>query len=918
MEELDLTVPTIKYPIVYLERCDKIWETLQLIKTVQNKDPVAVNDDNSTEKKEKVPQQNTTEQSSVRIRRQATLKGASAMAQLPFKFSVQRTKKVFPCITCGKQYLENRSLRNHSLKVHGIIIPCRFRRRNRSTRDSSVTSSTKENYSSEELIGDKNKKATTLESETTNFSTVRSLRSRNTIHDTSSTNVQSREKTEVKSTSPLKLSRCALCRQKVMSVRKHLIRYHKIGCSSSMIRELESTLAIDTETSKDNETTPKGTLSNKLSQKSVNRDRQDRVGTNNNEDKCQKMPQVRQKRKYVKTKQKYKMNIERYMSVQSKFTHTQRTKSLNVISYKCDICLGKYASANSYTKHRRIHRLRGETKENFHNFTCRYFNSPLSKKLPESSTKSTDTVANDDSEYVQTCSRTSGYNGKLNKNNTTCSCGRKFRNPYTLFVHKKSCNLSPQRDEMTQRVTRDKNSSDRDSGIGINITIKKRNNSYEIVGKDDDEGKEVENPDLNDGILSSNVHMSDAIKDPIDTYTEHEQSGAAESFASNENCVVKVKVETDETIIKIENDVQVIPEKNNEIKQMIKKSDANYLTERRNSDVENMKEGRTADQVCTSKQVSRETLNKPSPFEKTENTIIPEEGKINLRSSNKIYQNVKKDHDYTCKSKDVYMKDFDPFAKCAYCNEEFDSISMYDDHDCSVKEGKLFDKFSLNLLCFCCKDVLRTCSEFDEHMRTKHLDRRSYCYLCPNRFATDKERNRHSRAEHDTSCRFCRKKLAISVKSLHEAYHLGFGYPCHECKKAYSLKKHLLYHNSTIHKKEREDTVVCSICLKPVKLKTFRRHMYAHNHNECHFCGKTFTDRTGMEYHTLVYHSKHLKLRCSACNMLFLSEKQLQNHRDINGCNGSKKTKTEEVEKNNAVDSISRKVESTDVGSDSK
>lgn len=45
-------------------------------------------------------------------------------ASLPnFKLSVKNKRKVYTCPTCGKQYNENRTLRYHSQKVHGIYIP---------------------------------------------------------------------------------------------------------------------------------------------------------------------------------------------------------------------------------------------------------------------------------------------------------------------------------------------------------------------------------------------------------------------------------------------------------------------------------------------------------------------------------------------------------------------------------------------------------------------------------------------------------------------------------------------------------------------------------------------------------------------------------------------------------------------------
>lgn len=927
---LDIPVPVLKSPIILLERCDKIWETLQLIKTIQNKDPLVVDDDEG-EKKKEVLYSNKAVPTSSRIRNQSTLRSGNAIS-LPFQFSIQRTKKLFPCLTCGKQYMEKRSLRRHSERVHRIIIPLQrnyTRRRKNSNskpiekkeynKDSPVTLRSKENCNSEEFCSNKNLygRTTMPESQTTTkLSTVNiSKRLRSATHDISFTNDQKRERIETRSSSPAKLTlaRCTLCRQKVMSVRKHLIHYHKIGCSSSMMKQLESSLLIDNETPEDNKTALKDTM----------KETQDRV--RKDESKVQETPQVRKKRKYtfsyMNTKRRQKLNGERCTSVQNMLADTQSQDSSSETTYKCDICLGIYASYNSYTKHRRIHRIRGENKHNFHKFKCRYFNSPLNKHNRIGFTvKSTDSVTentNDDMNRdlrlsdskhktvllnkngkTSKIGRATMYNGKMNKNDTTCLCGRTFRNPYTLFVHKKNCNLSNQEDQMMQRVTRDKYSSDRDSGIGINITIKKRNNSYEIVGKDSDEDKQNNIPELNEGASSSNA-FDHTTKDSTNTHTEQLNTSESSEY-SKDHSVLKLQVADEDMIIDIEDDIisgknnvvkQTIKRendgKNKEVKQTFKKDSENYSKERQNNDTKNMKNEGASDESSMLKQIHQDVFNKLAIKQKSENATIRQGNKMNLQSSQRS-RNVNRDHNYSCKDMEVCMTEFDPFSKCRYCNKQLGSSNSYYNHQCTVKEGKPLDRFSLNLLCFCCNDVLNNCNEFDEHMRGKHFDRAFYCYLCPSRFESEKERNRHSRVEHNMSCRFCQKKLAISVKALHEAYHLGFGYPCHQCKKAYASKRNLSYHKSTIHKNEVNNTVICNICLKPVKLKSFRRHMYAHDRNECHFCGKIFTDRTGMEYHTLVYHrSGHSKIKCNDCGIRFLTKKQLANHK--NECDGGTK-----------------------------
>lgn len=79
---------------------------------------------------------------------------------------------------------------------------------------------------------------------------------------------------------------------------------------------------------------------------------------------------------------------------------------------------------------------------------------------------------------------------------------------------------------LDQRDTRE--SSDRDSGIGISITIKKRNNSYEVVERDNCEADKVEDEEVS---KDENVISSDSSSDTTTTNSNyrngHEIAGAS-------------------------------------------------------------------------------------------------------------------------------------------------------------------------------------------------------------------------------------------------------------------------------------------------------------------------------------------------------------------------------------------------------
>lgn len=888
----------IKTPIVLLERCDKIWETLQLIKTVQIEKPVALTDNcdkNEKEKEEEKPQDLDKVKPSPLFTKRQLRKSDNTVP--PFKFSVQKTRKLYPCATCDRQYLERRSLRKHSERVHGVVLPLLIQRKRwkrsalkKKNETTSVASIDKESNRSEKLYDNKD----SCEKITTR------TRSSSTATTSSTTLTQ--------------YVKCTLCQQKVTSLRKHLINYHKIGGSSSVVKQLESSLLSET-TSSENERI----LTNESYQDGY------RIMDN-----AREKPQVKEQTSYTlshaNARKKLKLSNKHNAFIQNPTATTQRQISSG--SYKCNICLGMYSSTHSLYKHKRIHKLRGETKENFHKFKCRYFNSPFNKrnklmveakssKISADVAKNTNQKVNEknslqlnnfkhDTSINQTSkiNRVTRYSERIKRNNeTSCICGRSFRNPHTLFIHKKSCELCQIEDISAQNT---RVSSDRDSGIGINITIKKRNDSYEIVGKDDEDKPQTsETTNLQEDTLSISHTPNCKTKHFIKTSTKQQVPDTCVSKYSKNHSILKLQEADEDEIIDIEDDVQISPNEDNTTKQVITQEDDKQNSSEQHNDEKTEK---VFDKVATLKQMCKEVL-KVLEMRKSENIEnknkkynqeikdqetckensqvktqeIHQENKRKLRPKRQ-YSTVELDHSYN--GKKVAIAQFDPL-KCGYCKEQFSTIKSYDSHLCTVKYGKSFDKFSLQLQCFCCKEVLNNNTEFDEHVRSKHFEFGVYhCYHCPERFTTDRARLHHFHTEHnDLICRFCNKRLTISAKTFHEAYHFGFGYPCHKCKKAYTNSKSLSYHKHKIHSKWADNLMTCTICLKSVKVKTFRRHMATHKHNACHFCGKMFSDRVGIEYHTMMHHGTNAKLKCNICGTRFHTKKQLEMHEKIDGCN---------------------------------
>ncbi|XP_029159305.1 zinc finger protein 347-like isoform X2 [Nylanderia fulva] len=908
---IPISIPAITNPIVLLERCDNIWKTLQLIKVVQTKKPAEINDDTEEDKEEKVQHSNKIKHHvSYRRQNQSTLRSYNT-ASIPFKFSVQRTKRVYPCTTCGKQYMEMRSLRNHTERVHGIIIP--YVRRKGVKKNSHL--SNKKDIDNGNPVTLLNKESNNFENPNNDKDPHGKITAKTKLVNTET--VASRPTVR-------KFVKCTLCQQKVISLRKHLIHYHKIGGSSSVVEQLQSSLLIENGASSKDKNATLEDISSKKSPQSANNkmNTQDGFRIMDNEADTRKTSQVKRKRKYTfsytnakkRSKLSQKKNNE-YVFTRHKPAVTQEHASVNDTSYKCDICLGIYASDRSLYKHQRNHIFRGETKENFHNVKCRYLNSPFNKnyKLLQSSTSSHTTTNNINNSVNKDLQLNNSkrktfkrnrkvskinqalYNRKTDNNEFICVCGRLFRNPHTLFIHKQSCELFKQEDTTSQHAT----SINSDSGSGISITIKKLNNSYEIVGKDNNENKFKKSEIYFKENNLSTFNRFDRTKESVNLFTKRGEGPDNSGLFnySKDHSFLKLHVTDEDVIIDVEDDEQIEFDKNNTSKQIITQDDKRYMLKEQDN-IQNLRNEQVLDKNRTLKQMCQNVLEnnslKNNQFEdqeihqedvKIKRRKIHQENKRKLRSSNKRCRNTEKKFDNLNDKTEVCMTKFDPLSLCGYCNEEFQTINSYHNHQCIVKVGKPFDEFSLELLCFYCGDVLTNFNEYDKHIRVKHFGNAYHCYLCIEEFLNDKARLQHIHLEHNNmSCRFCNEKISFRVKALHEGYHLGFGFPCHKCKKSYTNEKNLSYHNYKIHPKT-DYQKTCTICLKTVKIRGLRIHMATHKLNSCYFCGKLFSNRTGLEFHTMMHHGTQSKLKCNVCGTRFFTKKQLEKHANVDGCN---------------------------------
>ncbi|KAK2575348.1 hypothetical protein KPH14_012570 [Odynerus spinipes] len=907
----------LKEPIILLERCDKIWETLKLIKDVQGKDL----EDTVNDSAEKMDTMNSTvfssekDQKASYIRYQPVL-GNNNSALPNFQLSVKSTKKLFHCNVCGKEYSENRSLRAHSQKIHGIFIPPKRRPKLVSNTNNKIDTTKSESKDGKSLVNNTinhmeknafNKEGANSQVEKKNNTLVK-----NAIHSKGATR-----------------AKCPLCKRIVSNLHKHLTEYHKINCPNLIIKELESVQSHTEITLKDftkaivNTTPPPEIFQNgniKASKQAENDVQNFKNNSKQKHDETYSMPQ-----------KKFKLDKDKTLNVTNASENLLTQKSPKANRHKCEICLGTYASYSSFYKHRRIHRKRGETKNNFNALKCRYINSPLNNKRNELiNLKATDNASTitpnaknkekvkrislDSMENASSHDSESGIydHNEINKVTTenktysdnldrSCICGRSFRDYHTLVLHKRGCKFRDT--DETESFMED--NPDRDSGNGINIKIKKKNDSYEIVSRDSgDENKSKDSGHPNDCDTPSNI--SDFIaEDYNETLDENQSVNIFESSKySKSHSILKIQTIDDESIdIDIEEDSQNSSwnenEEKNQINKRIKseniheKNENNNITgiptlahlcetiftdqlktedtsavlktkQKRSSNVRN-----TTDTVKLEKEQSIEAVD-TSDYLKTKNKHSTKLTNQNSLSNTSMYMNTTcpcGESFKTLKSCNSHIAKYHPlFLRCGYCTERFNSIAEYNNHRCSIEKGKMFNKLQTDISCPFCKIILKSRSEFDRHIHFQHFDSELpyQCYECTCKFASNKGRHSHFKSTHNRcECNVCGTKLTAATKLRHEGYHYGLGYPCHICKRTHAHQQNLSSHYKLVHEEENKKLVTCNICLKTMKSTSLSWHVYSHKTlTTCELCKKILCDGRNLEHHIITRHQevKDLKI----------------------------------------------------------
>ncbi|KAI4489450.1 hypothetical protein M0802_011122 [Mischocyttarus mexicanus] len=845
-----VTPVKLKDPIVLLERCDKIWKTLQLIKNVQsNESESAMSSFSSLEDPHIIYQ---------------PILGNNNSALPNFKFSVKSTKKLYHCNICGKEYSENRSLRSHSQRIHGIYIPPKRIR---------TKSKPKENGN--ENNGYIEKKTNVLDKDIIQ----KSYR-----------------------------GKCPLCKRSITSLRKHLTEYHKIKCPSLVIKEID---AIE---------------SSNLNLQNLTKAMVNTVASSEIPENHDKTTFELVNPEEIKSNENETSNVE----------NDSQTKKLS--RFLCDICYGVYASS-SFAKHRRIHRKRGETKDNFDIFNCRYVNSPLNTKwsLMSTALQNQDkrkiallhSIENDNLQNSKSNSNNKNNNNNSNKNNKrkrrrrrvsksnfgrSCNCGRTFRNYHTLILHKNSCKLKDNSE--TDSVTED--NPDRDSASGINIKIKKKNDSYEIVSKDSSD----ENKSKDSGHPQDHDTLSDTseliMERDIENSEENHSLDELESFEySKEHSILKIEMVDENVDINVDDnsgEFLNVTEENKQIDEdEIQEEKGNvvnvvptYLCEAIMSEQSEMaddsnilkRKKRSISENNTDDSIKPK---KPNLIYVKKNISILKRRRENLLKYNnqKIISNATLYVNTICpcgasfsnaNTCNAHIAKYHPlFLRCGFCTERFNTIEEYNSHRCNVEEGKMFDELQMDMSCPFCHITLKNKIEFDQHIKFQHFDPELpyQCHECKKKFPSSTGCQLHFQRAHGRClCNVCGTKLTAKTKLRHEGYHYGLGFPCHVCKKTHSTRKHLTSHDRNMHG-DNETIVTCNICLQRVKKKSYSWHLYAHKTvTSCQLCKKVYCDGRTLEHHIISTHKgKYPWIKCNFCTRKFCNRKFLETHLRKEQCN---------------------------------
>lgn len=853
----------LKLPVVKLERCDKIWKTLQVIKSMQDKHLEDIENwikrepiNNEKIVSDKPPMTFIPDKSlplnligepdlpKPYIKYHPVLNNGNEI--LPqFQLAEKSRVNLYHCELCSKEFCNYKRFANHQNQLHGIILPKRIsskkeRLSNKSTDSKDLQYSVDSNRLElkEKIILDEN------------------------------IDLQNAVKTVAKSI------KCKLCNRFYRNIKKHVTQYHKIHIVDMADKIIDTNLnskELYSATQIEPLNTSPGVKTTLDDQKNLE------ISDKVNSDLTNNTSSVKRKATTPKIEFRKKLRSVRNKTeiLKSEFRNGQM---------KCDICHREFTYYNALCKHRHKHENLREDKQylEINKNTERFVDSSIRKEADLKNSALAKPMINNKDEDNNIAHQTPETRSRLTKEHDTfadalkdkitvekdreskrkkkCSCGRLFRDEYIFFTHKRKCEFVEKEDRVkpTERST----GSNRDSGISIKI--KKKNNSYEIVSKEGDKSGGAACEETSDSSMTSS--------DGSDFENSRESLVSEESKYSTKHRVLKMKF--------IEKDIDVdIEDKSSRRKMNDTKNGGLVPSLRDLCKLFFIRQGLLPDQetthrcrFCKAFLGSKEKLSKH----------IERHKKLMKRSC-------------TCGIKFSFVDLFDNhiMAKhpecitCPYCKEKFKSIVECDEHICIVDQGERYtETFNENYPCPNCNIVFNNITWLDSHLKSEHLHPSLpfQCYQCTEKFPNEIAKSLHFHKMHNqaSACTICNQKLqSIKTRQKHEAFHRGVGFPCHKCKKAYQSKSSQLYHVKIVHNEYSNDKLQCFICQKTMKARSFKRHVLRHNSKlECKMCDKVLYNFRNLERHIIDHHrdENYPREKCSNCGISFPTKEQLQVH----------------------------------------
>ncbi|KAJ8669072.1 hypothetical protein QAD02_000331 [Eretmocerus hayati] len=543
--------------------------------------------------------------------------------------------------------------------------------------------------------------------------------------------------------------------------------------------------------------------------------------------------------------------------------------------YKCDVCLGLYKSQKTFVHHQSLHRRRGQTRENFGSFICRFKNSPLcitnvdkepdktiihtpvQPKLPKSQTAITSyferlTKSVDQQNHFESQLTTKSQKletGSVKRNSqerATCECGKSFRSLHSLCLHQVQCKKSGNEED---------NQAVNDTSIGLDKGIdKKENDVCEQVLKE---------------VSSIKPSVQQRISEDSDASSNDSGMVLVESNRKISQCqvpeykshsIMRIQIAEDDEDVDIEDEVSdpgldknciSVAFKPSLISGVVASDHVNDLIPESFQSDSPIALGKEQDTVQTrsnlcsedvsSKKESRQRMDTNNPRDLKPN---PKQGLItdDLKMKESVDEN-----QCMCGKKFTHIKYFNihvrrchpQLLKCSYCRTNFDKVETFLDHSCTILEGQLFIEPILQTKCLKCNAPVDIGDSFDKHMKTHDPEGPTVyqCFKCDKKFNNIHQRQCHFSKEHGVSpCSICGKRMHIDQLNEHEAYHEGLGHPCHLCRKTFTQKTLLKKHLHNTHNPRANEIITCSVCSQRVKLKFLKKHLSLHLHTE--ICGR--------------------------------------------------------------------------------